>query len=311
MDGKVIFGQNFTLEKGQTMDGDLVVFGGNIMIEEGATVKGSIVLFGGNLTEDGLVTGDVVMFGGNTTIGAKGVVEGDAVTIGGQLSVTEGGEIKGDRVTNIPVPEITIPNTPTAPGTPQVPAVPETPKTPTVNVSNNPITDILGVIFRAFAVAALAMLMALFFQPQLDRVALAIVQQPWLAGGIGFLTMVVTPLALLLMVVTLILIPVAVVAALLIPLAWLFGIIAIGQEVGERFTKAINQTWPQVLNNGVGTLLIMLAGGFLGLVPCIGWLAPALIGLAGIGGVVMTWFGTRQAPGPSVSAPAEPLPPAS
>lgn len=315
--GKIIFGQNFTLEKGQTMDGDLVVFGGNITIEEGAKVTGSIVIFGGNLIQDGQVAGDMVMFGGNASVGEKGLIEGDAVTIGGQLDVAEGGEIKGDRVTNVPMPEVKIPATPvipTVPPVPNIPKVPETPAVPSVphiDITNNPLFQAMNVIFRAVAVAALAMLLTLFLQPQLDRVSQAIVQQPWMAGGMGLLTVVVAPLALLLMVITLILIPVAALVALLLPLAWLFGIIAIGQEVGERFTKAITQTWAPVLTTGFGTFLLMLVGGFIGMLPCIGWLAPFLIGMVAIGGVVMTWFGTRQASGPRMNVPAEPLPPAS
>jgi hypothetical protein len=85
--------------------------------------------------------------------------------------------------------------------------------------------------------------------------------------------------------------------ALLIPLAWLFGIVALGQEVGERFTKAINQIWAPVLSTGFGTFLLLLVGGFIGLIPCIGWLLPFLVGLVAVGGVVTTWFGTRTAPG--------------
>jgi hypothetical protein len=301
MDGKIIFGENFTLEKGQTMNGDLVVFGGNVVIEEGAAVEGSIVLFGGNLTQNGLVTGDVVMFGGNASIGGKGVVEGDAVTIGGQLSVAQGGEIKGERVTNIPAPVIE---------TPKIPEIPK-PSAPGIEFSANPFFNALNMVFRALAVAALSMLVVVFLQPQVERVGQAIVHQPFVAGGIGLLTLFAAPLALVLLAVTIILIPVAFVSALLLVLAWLFGIIAIGQEVGERFTKAINQTWAPVLATGFGTFLLMVVGGSINMIPCVGWIVPFVIGLIGIGGVIMTWFGTRQAQGARMSAPAEPLPPAS
>jgi hypothetical protein len=107
--------------------------------------------------------------------------------------------------------------------------------------------------------------------------------------------------------VTLILIPVALIIVFIIPLAWLFGIIAIGQEVGERFTQAINQTWAPVLSTGFGTFLLLLVGGFIGLIPCVGWLLPFVVGLVAVGGVAMTLFGTRSAPGatpPVVEIPA-------
>ena len=44
--GPVIFGGNYTLKSGDTLNGDLVVFGGNVTIEEDALVEGSIVVPG-------------------------------------------------------------------------------------------------------------------------------------------------------------------------------------------------------------------------------------------------------------------------
>jgi hypothetical protein len=137
-----------------------------------------------------------------------------------------------------------------------------------------------------------------------------IVSQPLVAGSFGLLTVFIAPLALVILIVTILLIPVALMAALLLVLAWLFGLIAIGQEVGERFTKAINQTWAPVLTTGFGTFLLMLVGGSVALVPCVGWLAPFVIGLVGIGGVMMSWFASRQAKGPAMIVPVEPIPPA-
>ena len=57
LDGRVIFGDNFTLEGGDTLTGDLVVFGGNVTIEEDATVQGDMVVIGGNVSLDGTVNG--------------------------------------------------------------------------------------------------------------------------------------------------------------------------------------------------------------------------------------------------------------
>ena len=50
LDGRVVFGDNFTLESGDTLTGDLVVFGGNVKIEEDALVGGDMVVIGGNVT---------------------------------------------------------------------------------------------------------------------------------------------------------------------------------------------------------------------------------------------------------------------
>src|SRR5687768_13130029 len=63
--GQVIFGSNFTLESGDTFDGDLVVFGGNVTIEEDATLNGDLVVIGGTVTSNGQMEGDVVVVGGD------------------------------------------------------------------------------------------------------------------------------------------------------------------------------------------------------------------------------------------------------
>lgn len=327
--GKIVFGQDFTLISGETLSGDLVVFGGNVVIEEDAIVNGSVVVFGGNVefAEGSEINGDTVMFGGNMEV--KGIVDRDVVLIGGQIDLTEsavvhgdialvGGQVSrdpeaqvdGNIVENIPAPTVQIPDLPVVPNVPDVPGIPNIPNPPVISVDANPLGEAMNVVLRAFAVAALAMLLALFLQPQLERVSDAIVRQPVLAGSFGLLTAVVAPLAVLILVVTIILIPVALLLVIILPLAWLFGMIALGQEVGERFTQGINQTWAPVLTTGFGTFLLMLVGGYIGMIPCVGWLAPFLIGVVGIGGVIMTWFGSRSGPGTLTTQPVE-VPPAS
>jgi len=231
-----------------------------------------------------------VVVGGQLLLTKTAVVDGDVAAMGGQVTKEPGAEVKGNMVNN--APPIDIPN------------IPNVPNTPNVNINFNPFWEITVVVGRALAVAAVAMLLTLFMQPQLERVADAIAHQPVMAGGFGLLTLVLTPLVLVIMVITIILIPVAIIVVFVIPLAWLFGIIALGQEVGERFTTAINQTWAPVLATGFGTFLLLLVGGLVGLIPCVGWLIPFLIGLIAIGGVVLTWFGTRPVPG-NTTPPAQ------
>ena len=288
LDGRVIFGDNFTLESGDTLTGDLVVFGGNVKVEEDATIRGDAVVIGGNVTLDGIVEGSLVIIGGSTNMGETSVVEGDLVTVGGSLSRDPGSEIEGEVVTNIPAPDIQIPDVPSPP------RVPDVPSPPTFNF--DPIGNFFGMLFTAISVSLLAMLASLFLQPQIERVSQAVVGQPVIAGSIGLLTGVMAPVVLVILTVTIILIPVTVLAAMALALAWLFGMIAIGTEVGERFTKAINQTWAPPLTAGMGTFLMMIVVGGIGMVPCIGWLVASLVALAGIGGVVLTIFGTQSYP---------------
>ncbi|MEP7134447.1 MAG: hypothetical protein ABI904_05900 [Chloroflexota bacterium] len=288
--GKIIFGENFTLKNGEKLNGDLVVLGGNVTVEEDANLNGNLVVFGGTVSSNGNLNGDVVVFGGQIALAEKAVVAGDVVTIGGQLTQAEGSKIKGEVVKNVS-PDIQIPNG----------RIPPDVQPPKVNITFNPFWTVAGIFYRALIIAALAMLVVVFLKPQMDQVSRAIVSQPLMSGGVGLLTVFGGPISIvvvaLIMVVTLILIPVAFlvvfVGVLAIALAWLFGMIALGNEVGERFTQSINQTWAPAFTAGFGTFLLMLVGGAIGEIPCIGWLFVALIGFVGIGAAVLTRFGTQ------------------
>lgn len=317
-DGRVIFGDDFTLAKGETLDGDLAVFGGDVSIEAGATVEGSLAVIGGNaviaseavidgdvaliggtMQIDGSVDGDVAIIGGQIWLGETALIDGDIATIGGALEQSPGATITGDVVDN-PSPAIDIPVQPDVPDVPNMPNWSD----PWIYIENNPLWDFANVFAQALGVGLIATLAALFLQPQLERVGQAITSQPIIAGSFGLLTVVVGPLALVVLAITIILLPVTFLGVVALVLAWLFGIIAIGQEVGERLTRTLSQTWAPAFTAGVGTFLLMLVGGYIGLIPCVGWLAPFLIGLLGLGGTALTLFGTR-------SYPRVALPPAS
>mgnify|MGYP000845339381 FL=1 len=328
-EGKVVFGDNFVLSKGQTLGGDLVVFGGNVTIEEGATVKGSlalfggnasvakgaeingdVALFGGNLKMDGTVNGNLAMMGGDVSLGETALVDGDVSTVGGQINRAEGSKVMGDIVNDVETPTINIPAVPFGPSAPVAPQ-------PNIKVNFNPVWDFLNSVGSAFGMAiilaGLAMLASLFLQPQMERVSGAIVTQPLVAGGFGLLTMVLAPLSLLVLAVTLILSPVAFLGVVVLALAWLFGIIALGHEVGDRLAQSFHLTWSTPLVAGAGPFALVLATNLVGMIPCLGWLAPFLIGLIGLGGVALTVLNSRQlTPVPvAVSTTNEPLPPAS
>ncbi len=304
-EGRVVIGQNFILKSGETLNGDLVLIGGEATIESGATVNGNVVIIGGSLTLNGRASGDAVVIGGFVSMGNDSSLAGDMVTVGGTFQRADGAEIGGNVVTNLPAPNIQIFGSPNA----------NQPITaPNVEINFNPFWQVANIFLTAVVLSALAMLLTMFLHPQLDRVAQAMVAQPFVAGSIGLLTFILTPITLIILIITLILSPVALAAAILLILAWLFGMIAFGMEVGDRFTKAIHQTWAPVLSAGFGTFMLAVVIGAVNLVPCIGWLAGFLVALIGIGATVMTMFGTRPILHPAaISAPdvGQNLPPAS
>lgn len=286
--GKIIFGDNYTLETGESLEGDLVVFGGNVTIEQDADLNGNLVVFGGIISSDGNVNGDVVVFGGQISLDENAVVSGDVVTVGGQLNRTEGAEIEGEIIKNV------SPNG----------RFPSDVNPPSLNINFKPLIDIILASFWAIALAGFAMLLVLFWQPQIERAGALIFSQPVQIGAIGLLAFVIGLLFIL-----------TIIPPIILAFAWLFGVVAMGMEVGERLAKSANQTWSPVQKVGLGTFLLVIVGGLVGIIPCIGGLVQFLLGLLGIGGALMTWFGNRTVfrsilPSESPTA-SDQLPPAS
>jgi hypothetical protein len=137
------------------------------------------------------------------------------------------------------------------------------------------------------------MLLTAFLHPQLDRVGQAVVAQPLMVGSVGLLTAFAAPLAVVVLAITLILIPLALAAVILLVLAWLFGVVALGMVVGDRLTQTSHIGMEPVVSAGLGTLVLALVVSTAQHVPCVGWIAPALVGLVGLGAAVVTMFGTR------------------
>ncbi len=317
-DGQVIFGQSYTLKNGETLTGDLLVFGGTATIEEGGTVNGNVVLFGGSLVVNGAVSGDVAVTGGSVIIGTSAHLHGNLTTVGASLERAEGAQIDGE-VFNTATSWVGTGDNGNNPVTPNTPA---TPVVPSVQVNFDPIGmvlnffgRVLNIFLQALSLAVLAMLVMLFLAPHTDRVAHAVMAQPLTAGGLGLLTVIAAPIMLLLLTVTIILIPVAAAAVIALFVAAVFGWIAIGYEIGQRFTTAIHQNWHPAFSAGLGVFTLTLVAQALTGIPvlnCVGWLVPFLLGLAGLGAVIMTRFGTQAviAPAALEPAPLAPIAPA-
>jgi hypothetical protein len=76
--------------------------------------------------------------------------------------------------------------------------------------------------------------------------------------------------------------------------AWVLGMIAMGLEVGNRLSEATNQEFQPVVAAGLGTLILSLVVNGIGLIPCIGWVVPFLVGIIGTGAVLMSRFGGHE-----------------
>lgn len=292
---RVVFGDNFTLKSGETLDGNLVVFGGNAVLEQSSTVTGDVVIMGGNLDSNGTVKGNVVGLGGLVSLEETAVVEGDVTMIGAQLDRAQGARIQGQVISNLKAP-LTF----TFPGGVQVPRF---------DVSFSPVLNAAAFILKIFLWAALAVLLVLFLPDHTRRVTQTAIAQPLVAGGLGLLTVVVLPVLVLALAITILLIPVSLLVVALAGLAWMYGIIALGLEVGDRLAQLMKREWAPAVAAGVGTfMLILVLNGLREVVPCVGWVAPALAGMVGLGAVLLTRFGL-QTYSPATASLVVPVPP--
>jgi cytoskeletal protein CcmA (bactofilin family) len=291
-DDRVVAGGTFTLESGETLDGSLIVFGGTAAIEQGSLVEGDAVVFGGIVTIDGTVDGNVVGVGGVVNLKENAIVEGDLTTVAATLNRDPGAQVDGQVITEFDFsPALTV-----------FPETLDFPKTftnfePVFNPVGFTLWRVIWFIFRTLLWGALAALVAMFLPKPTTRTTQAIVNQPVMAGGVGLLTIIVTPIILLLLAITCILSPISLLGVLALVVAWVFGRIAIGLEIGNRIAKTFDRDWPVPLAAGVGTFGLALVVDSLGtFIPCVGWLIPTLVGLFGLGGVVLTRFGTQSYP---------------
>jgi hypothetical protein len=285
-------------------------------------VEGSVVVMGGSMKIDGTVEQEVVMIGGTVSLGSNAVVEGDVIMVGGSLQQVEGAEINGE-IINTTSPEVSI-----STGTAMLPMfnVPDAPEPPDFDFNINPIRSALNVFGQAFLMALLAALVVAFIPVPTQRVGQAVSSQPVVAGGLGCMTALVVPVALIFLVLltfTVILAPLTIsligIGSILLAVALIFGEMAIGLEVGQRLVKSFRSEWPLPLSAAMGTFLLVLVVQVIGtLLWCFGWWAPILLATLSVGGVLMTRFGTRAAlppmapevPTAEKNLPEPPLPPA-
>ena len=283
-DGRVVFGTNYVLESGETLDGDLAVIGGSATLEEGSLVTGSVFLVGGSVFAAGEIEGDLAIVGGNASFGSNAVVGGDLVTFGGSVNrgtaQIEGDFIDGETL-NIPLDFRFTDWESNQLGR-------------FSSYRYSFVGNVLAYLFKSLLLAALAVLVMMFLPKHTQIVADTVVSQPVLAGALGLLTAFVAPILFILLLITICFSVVGILGAVVLVAAWVLGMIAMGFEVGNRLSKATNQEFQPVVAAGLGTLILSLVVFGIGLIPCIGWVAPFLVGIIGTGAVLMTRFGRQE-----------------
>jgi|GEM_PF-691507 len=313
---KLVLGDTYTLASGESLDGDLLVFGGSAILEEDSIVEKDVIVIGGTVNINGKVRGDVSAVAGMVSLGGSAMIEGDVNSMAGQLARDEGARIEGEVNTGTMGPfSLTAPGTLHIPGLEKLPPItlPRSAGQPAVNIGFNPLWDGLWWLIRSFLWAALAVVAVLLLEQRSERIAESVTKSPFVAGAMGCLTVFIFPFVLLVLVITICGIPFALIGVFVLCLAWGYGIIVVGYEIGKRLERLFKTDWAAPVSAGTGTFILTLGlNGIGALIPCVGWMAPAVVGLVGLGAVLLTRFGGRiypyDEPGSDVSRIPDPLP---
>jgi len=314
-EGRVIFGQDYTVKSGEEVEGGLVLFGGDLTVEAEGVVDGDAVVFGGEVLvkEGGVIVEDLAVIGGSITI--AGEVAGDVVSVGAKIHLRSTAEVGNDVVAVFGQVE-------RAEGAKvggQVVEGAEFRFEPFYGLGWGGVrgweVDLFaGFLYRAFraivtivALMALGLLVVALLPEQVKVVSATVQGAPFPSIGVGFLTYLVSALLIPLLVVICIGIPVAILLGLALAAASIYGWIVLGSVVGERLLQAAKVARPEPLASVLlGVFLITLISA----TPlCIGFLFTLVAGSWGLGAVILTRFGTTLYPPPfATSEKPPPLP---
>ncbi len=301
-EGVVRFGEDFTLESGEEVNGDLVVFGGDVVLEEDSFVNGTVFVMGGSATVAGEVDAELVVFGGNVELKSTAFIGSDLVAWGGQVERAEGAVVEGNVTEGVVFRGPRIVRLVPFPPTPEMVPLEAGPR-----FFFNTMIDIFKAVITALALMALGLLVVLFLPRQTETVGQAVLAAPLPSLGVGFLTAVVAVSLTALLAITICLAPIALFIGLIATVAGFFGWIAVGLLVGQKLLEGLQAREPAPLVAVViGVLLISLISAL----PCLGFFVFLGVVSLGLGGVVLTRFGTMSYPeGPPSPSSLEPMEP--
>jgi hypothetical protein len=284
---------------------DIVRFGQDVVVAEGDSIDGNVVAIGGTINVNGKVTGDCVSIGGSINIDSKGVIEGDAVSVGGSINREPGSVLGGDEVcTGGNIPRWLLPG--------------GWPKHGMAGLRFAVLTFTVG---KALVVLLLAWLIVVIAHDRVKRTSEKAKYNMLASFGVGLLTLILAPIAMVLLCITLIGIPVAILLPFALIVTGLFGYTAVGLALGQRLFGGGPRVMSTVAAALLGVLLIEaipivgrivgLPGGVLwGLsipIRVVGYAVMVCAILIGLGATILSKFGQApRAPFPGGVVPPAP-----
>jgi uncharacterized protein YacL len=153
------------------------------------------------------------------------------------------------------------------------------------------------------ALAALALVVAMFWPKGIERLGQTAMHQPVPVFLVGLLSWVVGLGLLVVLAITICLIPVALLVGLALLVAVLLSWVMAGWLIGRKLLAMLNlRNVTVVAEAAVGTLVLAVVYFLVGILPCTEFIFGMLIVSLGLGAIVLTRFGTRPYPVPTASS---------
>lgn len=299
----VVFGRSTVLPAGETAN-DMVVIGGSATAV--GRVRGDMVAILGNVTVSNEASGDVVAILGNVRLATNAVVHGDMVSVLGNIEMGPNTKARGDVVAvggAVERGEGSVVNGEVV-GMPGFKWLGEWLEQCAFKL--RPLAPGLGWLWAISGVMLVVyLLIALAFPRPIQACVDEITRRPVTTVLAGLLTKILVPFVFLILVATgvgLFVVPFLVIALMC---AGMIGKIALlqyfGQQLGRQFNLAAIQK--PILAFLLGWVILTL----LYLVPILGFIVYALVGMWAIGAVVLAMFSGRRREIPEKPA-APPVP---
>ncbi len=291
--GKVVMSEDFVLNPGETMKGNLTVIGakarlrpgsklngnlsvlgGKAVVEHGALVNGNVSVTGGQVFINGHISGNLSVLGGDVSLGKEARVDG-------KIRVLGGGIHSGAAVVP-PMPADKLRASPPMYG-------------PFEEENSHPERMVLRVFWKitlaivwTIVLGLLGGVAALFIPGPMHHVAeIAIKEWPTsLLAGLG--VALLFPVVFVVFLLTIVLILAMPLLFVAFAALFLLGWTGIGFAIGERLGLNLSKPWRAAIGTGILTFLASMAD----LVPCIGWVVPAGLTLWALGAAAL-WLYRR------------------
>jgi hypothetical protein len=277
--------------------GNARIAGGRVRIEPESRIEGGVSVAGGDVTAQGSYGRYLTASGGSVTIG--GEIDGDVRVFAGSLTVLPGTRIAG-RLSYRTDDEVTLPaDVVIGGGVARDAGVPEGRRARERDW--NPMAVAAGVAWLWLAgLLAVGLLLAFGLARFSHQTTRALMEQPWIGMGVGFLVLVCVPAVALALVFTLIGIPLALILVLLY-FAMLIGAYVVGAlYLGDRGLARLRPNAPVTGAWRLLALFVVLLGlAILGGIPVLGDIARFAVLLLGLGGIVLALWRPAPAPPPA------------